>query len=58
MDNYLRRLAAFRGKLSRQQIKTLRGQILSGHGEDAMRGLEKLIKTPAKTTAGQHTCRK
>lgn len=38
----LGRLLASKQKLTRQQYKTLKGQILSGNAEGAMRGLEKL----------------
>ena len=34
----------YRSKLSRQQLKTLRGQILSGNIDGAMRGLDKILK--------------
>ena len=40
----LGRLLSVKPKLSRQQYKTLKGQILAGDAEGAMRGLEKLIK--------------
>ena len=38
----LGRLLAAKPMLTRQQFKTLRGQILAGDAEGAMRGLEKL----------------
>ena len=37
------RLKACRDRLTRQQYKTLRGQVLAGDGEGAMRGLMKLL---------------
>lgn len=42
--NALSRLGEYRSKLSRQQLKTLRGQILSGNIDGAMRGLDKILK--------------
>lgn len=38
----LGRLLAAKKKLTRQQYKTLKGQILAGDVDGAMRGLEKL----------------
>ena len=38
----LRYLKTFNGKITRQQFKTIRGQILAGDMEAAMRGLDKL----------------
>jgi hypothetical protein len=38
------RLKAYRGQLSPQQYKTLRGQILAGDAEGAARGLEKILE--------------
>lgn len=38
------RLKACRHRLTTQQYKTLRGQILSGDAEGAMKGLRKLLK--------------
>ena len=40
----LGRLLANKNKLTRQQYKTIKGQILAGDAEGAMRGLEKLTK--------------
>lgn len=40
----LRALRDCRAALTRQQAQTLRGQILSGQAEDAMRGLAKIIE--------------
>ena len=40
----LGRLLAAKKLLSRQQYKTLKGQILAGDAEGAMRGLEKLTE--------------
>ena len=36
-------LRAAKNMLTRQQFKTLKGQILAGDADGAMRGLEKLI---------------
>lgn len=43
----LGRLLANKNKLTRQQYKTLKGQILAGNAEGAMRGLEKLVNQKA-----------
>lgn len=40
----LGRLLANKNKLTRQQYKTLKGQILNGDADGALRGLEKLTK--------------
>ena len=34
--------------LTGQQYKTLRGQILAGHDEAAMKGLQKILSRPSK----------
>ena len=36
-------LKEYRGVLTKQQIKTLRGQILSGHEKGAEKGLYKIL---------------
>ena len=36
-------LKACRGQLTYQQYKTLRGQVLAGDSEGAMRGLQKIL---------------
>ena len=41
--NALVRLKAIRHRLTTQQYKTLRGQILAGDAEGAMKGLKKLL---------------
>lgn len=41
--NALRRLKVCRHRLTRQQYKTLRGQILAGEAEGAMKGLRKIL---------------
>lgn len=38
------KLKAHRPQLTYQQYQTLKGQILSGDSEGAMRGLEKILK--------------
>ena len=49
IDSYaLILLKANRPKLTPQQYKTLRGQILAGNAEGAMRGLKKLINANKK----------
>ena len=40
----LGRLLAAKRFLSRQQYKTIKGQILAGNADGAMRGLERIIK--------------
>lgn len=37
-------LKAYRPQLTAQQYKTLRGQVLAGDAEGAMKGLRKLIR--------------
>ena len=37
------RLLSFRRQLTWQQFKTLRGQILAGDSEGAMKGLQKIL---------------
>ena len=47
MDNRgvaLRQLGRYRGLLTRQQIKTLRGKILEGDTEGAMNGLQTILR--------------
>ena len=39
----IRHLNAYRFRLTRQQFKTLRGQILAGEDKAAMKGLWKII---------------
>ena len=40
----LGRLLAAKRMLSRQQYKTIKGQILAGNTEGAMRGLDRILK--------------
>jgi len=37
-------LKACRDRLTKQQYKTLKGQILAGDGDGAMRGLRKILR--------------
>lgn len=41
------RLKACRDKLTRQQYKTLRGQVMNGDGEAALKGLKKILEVSA-----------
>lgn len=41
---FIKSLKKYRGKLHKQQIKTLRGQALSGNLEGARLGLKKITK--------------
>lgn len=43
-DTAFRYLNAFRNKLTKQQYRTLKGQILAGDSGGAMRGLAKIIE--------------
>lgn len=45
----LGRLLAAKQMLTRQQYKTLKGQILAGNADAAMRGLAKLISREVKS---------
>lgn len=40
----LKRLKSYNGKLTYQQFKTLRGQILAGDIDGAMKGLQTIIR--------------
>lgn len=42
-DNAFIQLKTARGKISKQQYKTLKGQILAGDSDGAMRGLQKIL---------------
>ena len=44
----LGRLLAAKQSLTRQQYKTIKGQILAGNADDAMRGLAKLTSREVK----------
>ncbi len=37
------RLKSARGKLTKQQYRTLKGQIIAGDSDGAMRGLQKIL---------------
>lgn len=51
----LSRLAEHRSKLSRQQFKTLRGQILAGDIDGAMRGLNTMLSRKTNRTEVKQT---
>lgn len=40
----LRRLQIAKNRLTAQQYKTLRGQVLAGNADGAMRGLQKILE--------------
>ena len=42
--------------LTAQQYKTLRGQILAGHDEAAMKGLQKILSRPNKKGEKYDSC--
>jgi len=42
--SFIELLKEFNGVLTKQQIKTLRGQALSGNIPGALKGLERIIK--------------
>lgn len=42
-------LKAHRNRLTAQQYKTLRGQVLGGNAEGAMRGLHKILKREGRS---------
>ena len=42
-DTAFRYLNSFRNKLTKQQYRTLKGQILAGDTDGAMKGLRKII---------------
>jgi len=44
MNEYLKILKKYREKLTKQQLLTLRGQVLKGDYEGFKKGLKKLIK--------------
>lgn len=43
-------LKAYRPELSQQQYKTLRGQVLAGDPQGAMKGLKRLLRRNQKTS--------
>lgn len=49
--NALRVLGDYKSKLTRQQVLTIRGQILAGYADDAMRGLAKIVMRGGITSA-------
>jgi len=47
-EEFLRHLKAYRSKLPRQLVLTLRGQALSGDVEGVIRGLAQILKNKAR----------
>ncbi len=47
-EEFLRHLKAYRNRLPRQAILTLRGQALSGDVEGAIRGLRQILKNKSR----------
>ena len=45
MNEYLKLLKKYRKRLTRQQLLTLRGQILSGDVEGFKKGLNKILRS-------------
>lgn len=43
-----------RDRLTRQQYKTLRGQILAGNADGALRGLQKIVERRARHETQLH----
>lgn len=50
----LGRLRNFKQQLTRQQFLTLRGQILAGDSEGAMRGLQKILLYKSTNAITRH----
>ena len=44
INSFIKELGKYRNVLSRQQIKTLKGQAINGNTEDARKGLNKLLR--------------
>lgn len=47
-EEFLRHLKAYRSKLPRQVVLTLRGQALSGDVDGAIRGLRQILKNKSQ----------
>lgn len=47
-EEFLQHLKAYRSKLPRQVVLTLRGQALSGDVDGAIRGLAQILKNKAR----------
>lgn len=45
-ETALREIARYRLVLTRQEVRMLRGQVLSGNAEAAMRGLARILGRP------------
>ena len=50
----LGRLLSYKPQLTRQQYKTLKGQILAGDAEGAMRGLKKILLYKSTNAITRH----
>lgn len=50
----LETLGLYRTRITRQQFTTIRGQILAGDAQGAMRGLMKLLCPPVKGKDERH----
>lgn len=50
----LHRLGASKNQLTRQQLKTLRGQILAGDPGGAMKGLERILLLNGSNAVKNH----
>ena len=44
----IKQLKAHQGELTRQQIRTLKGQALAGNAAGALKGLQKLLERKAR----------
>ncbi|HPK16650.1 MAG TPA: hypothetical protein PKW41_11690 [Clostridia bacterium] len=44
INRFIKRLAAYKNRIPAQQLKTLRGQALSGDVAGAQKGLERICK--------------
>ena len=47
-EEFLRHLKSYRSKLPRQVVLTLRGQVLSGDVNGAIRGLAQILKNKSR----------
>lgn len=48
-DEFVRGLAAYRKRISKPLLKTLRGQALAGDVDGAMRGLKRILERSDKS---------
>lgn len=51
-------LKATRERLTPQQYKTLRGQVLAGNPDGALKGLRKILARESLRNTGRHTAKK